>query len=106
MSWDVSIVIYTGDDRLAQVEEVRNVTYNNSLLFSALNIHPKQQSDTKCSSYILPIRRALRELKNNRSEYEKYEPENKWGGIDDSIDFLTRLLAATERHYLAEVSWN
>jgi len=106
MSWDVSIVIDTGGDHKAVVQDVRNVTYNNSDLFRALSVHPKMIERNECVYWILPLARAIRELEENRDKYLPLEPENRWGGIDDSLDFLRKLLAAVKKHPLAEVSWS
>lgn len=109
MSWDVSIIIDTGGEYPAAIEEVRNVTYNNSEIFDALKVHPKYfKDDSKCSTWIPSIKLALESSYKLEIEKEllNLEPENKWGGLRDSREFLTKLLECCEKHPKASVKWS
>lgn len=108
MSWDVSIEIDTGGKESALVEEVRNVTYNNSRIFSELGVHPSQVSDPSCLVWIALLKNALKNSFDPvvEKKLDALSPENGWGGVKDSRDFLTRLLECCERHPKAFVKWS
>lgn len=99
MSWDVYIV-----DGENEVDDVRNVTYNNSKIFQAIGCYYKDL-DGSCLMWAELAKQGISELKNNPEKYRHLEPENKWGGIDDCIDFLTKLLSKCLQHPRLRVEW-
>jgi hypothetical protein len=49
------------------------------------------------SSYIKALSICLRELKDYRNYYEKFNPENGWGNYDDLVNFVESLLVALNK---------
>jgi len=107
MSWNACMVIDTGGDEPAVVEEIRNITYNNSKIFTALGIHPNDIKGKLGSKVASTIEKALRESHNPKREREllALEPENKWGGLDDVRDFLGKAVTACKKHPKAFLSF-
>lgn len=105
MSWDISIVTDTGRNRCADIEEVRNFTYNNSAILSSLGLHPEGKEEMKCKDWARIIGGVLAGLPLRIEELEKLEPDNKWGGIDDTVDMLLKLYGSCIKHPNAKVSW-
>jgi len=100
MSWDVSIV----DGQGYEIEHVRNVTYNNSQIFQAIGCYYKEAS-TNCWVWVELCNQGIKELQANRLKYTHLEPDNKWGGINDTIDFLTQLREKCQMHHDLYVEW-
>lgn len=108
MSWDVDIKIDSGGKELAIIEEVQNITWNNSSIFNFLGVHPRKfENKALCSEWIFFIENALKMLETLefQSKLKKLEPSNGWGGIDSSKRFLQKLLAACKRHPKGIVVW-
>lgn len=107
MSWDVYIGIDTGL-KDAKIIDVRNVTYNNGRIFVRLGVHPEDMKGKTCAEIVPMIKKALKDSydENIEKELQELSPENNWGGIADSRDFLNKLLAACEEHPLAKVIWS
>lgn len=113
MSWNVSLIEIEScphchkklHRRHGESREVRNVTYNNSKIFRALGVHPDQLSAV-ASAWIIPLEKALIEIQKNRLQYVHLEPSNCWGGIDDSIDFMEKLLEKCRMFPHGEVDWS
>ena len=49
------------------------------------------------SSYIKALSICLSELKEHRSRYEEFNPENGWGNYDDLVNFVESLLMALNK---------
>jgi len=105
MSWDVSIIIDTGGEHPACVEEVRNVTYNNSKIFVKLGVHPSDRDNLLCKEWLPLINRALSDSYLYEEELEPLGPSNNWGGLKDVRNFLESLKISCEDHPLAKVRW-
>ena len=108
MSWNAYMMIDTGGDSPAVVEDIRNVTYNNSGIFKALGVHPEDIEGKPGRELTSPIAKALRESYKPQREREllALEPKNKWGGLDDVRAFLEKALAACKKHPKAVLSFH
>lgn len=103
MSWDCYMEIDTGGKEPATVADVRNVTYNNSKIFSLLGVHPDELRG-KIGRIAEPlVRKALALSYEIEAEIKPLEPSNNWGGVDDVRDFLQKLLMACQAHPKATV---
>ncbi len=107
MSWDCDMVIDTGGEELAVVCEVRNVTLNNSRIFSMLNVHPSTINGYTGEICALHVRQAQDKLAGAGGVFldtlRIMEAANGWGGIEDVKDFLDKLIVACRRHPKAKV---
>lgn len=106
VSWDISIVTNTGRDYDAHVSEVRNFTYNNGPILSALGLHPDEKDLWICEDWCKAIGLALTELPSKLEILKSLEPANKWGGIDDTVDMLLKLYSDCLRNPKAKVKWS
>ena len=104
MSWDVQLKINTGVKEYF-VEEVRQVTYNNSKLLHHLKVHHSYNYG-KAKDWIVPVREAIQTIWHKREELKTFEPDNNWGGIDDTLDFPQTLERACVKHPECTVEWS
>lgn len=95
MSYDISISVKgEGVDRYFEIAEPThaNPTYNLRDMFVAcMDWDYTQGNIYKCLEIIGNINRGIDELRHNRSEYEKYNPKNGWGNIDNALETLESL---------------
>lgn len=104
MSWDISMskgpCKECGE---SFYEEVRNVTYNNSKIFAAIGAHPDDYEGKTGQEAQVLVESAIAKLKQDREQLQNLEPSNGWGGINDSLDFLEKLLKACIEHPKATI---
>jgi len=100
MSWDAYMMIDTGGESHAIVEDIRNVTYNNGALFRYLGCHPKDLEGMKgeIAKDLLITGLDLSHDPSRLEELKKLEPANGWGGLDDVQDFLQKAFEACKHH--------
>lgn len=106
MSWDISMEYETClSCGQGGSHEVRNVTYNNSEIFSVLGVHPKDLEGKYGMEVSEKIGKAYNDSFGSEmiQKLKPLEPENKWGGIEDSRDFLAKLHRACLEHPKAKV---
>ena len=98
MSWDVSLEFDKCDhcEKTQESVEVRNVTYNNSKIFTRLGVHPSQLDGLVAKDVVPRLKRALELSQQIEAELVTMEPPNKWGGLSDSRHFIERLLVCCE----------
>jgi hypothetical protein len=90
----VKIATDDGVDYFARIDEPKynSPTYNLSLMFRmCMNWDYEQEKYYKCSEVIDRIERGIRELHLNFKEYEKYNPENGWGNVNNATEALESL---------------
>jgi hypothetical protein len=95
MSWDISIKLEHCREclRPAETISVGNTTYNNSAIFNELGCHPASYEGLHAREVSLMARNAL-ERAQDPLVYVKLHslrPETGWGGIESSLQFLTKL---------------
>lgn len=92
MSYDITLNVKAeGIDRYFEIAEPEhpNPTYNLGDMFRAcMDWYYNQGEYYRCSDIIENIDRGINELTYNRKEYEKYNPSNGWGNINDAMDVL------------------
>ena len=67
-------------------------TYNLGKMFRACTDWDFKQSEKyRCDYAIEKVEHGISELRNNRSEYIKYNPDNGWGDISGAIIALESL---------------
>lgn len=94
MSWDVCVSAM----KETEVYE-RNVTWNNGAIFvKALGCEFRELDGKSCREVVMLLNRAIADIAQNRSAYAELEPENGWGGIDDSLDLLRGLRQSCEEY--------
>lgn len=95
MSYDLRIAVKVdGTDIFAQIAEpdYANPTYNLGDMFRAcMDWNYTQSEYYPCSEVITKVERGIRELRANRSAYEKYNPSNGWGSISAALVALESL---------------
>lgn len=104
MSWDVSIVIDTGGEHLATVDDVGNTTYNLSAMYEkALGCNLGMLDGIKCNDVVGRARTAIRKMNAKPKVYKTLNPPNGWGTYDGALIFLTSLVEACSKHPKASV---
>ena len=92
VSYDISInVKVEGIDRYIEIAspEYCNPTYNLGEMFRAcMNWDYSQGEYYKCSEIMSRIECGINSLTYNRIDYEKYNPANGWGNINDALEVL------------------
>lgn len=95
MSYDLRIMVKVEGCNTYPViatPEYDNPTYNLATMFRAcMDWDYKQSHKYKCDFAIKRVENGIRELKNNREKYVKYNPSNEWGNIDSAITTLESL---------------
>lgn len=98
MSWDCYLVFEECSvcKHSPNSIDVRNVTYNNSRIFSALGVHPDDLKG-KTGKEVMEILKAAFDESYREPTATKLlelEPGNGWGGVKDSQDFIYKLYVA------------
>lgn len=110
MSYDIRFAVKVAginEDVYAVIgqPELHSPTYNNGTIFRKSMGWDYHQSEWYKVTDIIPyIERGIQELKFNRKEYEQYEPDNGWGGIDSSLRALQSIMKWFEEGL--QWSWN
>lgn len=105
MSYDIGIYVKVeGCDKYAMIAEPEysSPTYNLGKMFRACMDWDYSQSEKdsdgkyqtcyyKCDFVIEKVEHGIKELRTNRSKYEKYNPSNGWGSIGSAIESLESL---------------
>lgn len=119
MSYDIDLVIDTGG-RMPHVVEEFNITYNVSgmldLAFdtwtgnypgSGNPVHSiSDLNKWKAEQAYVPVLLALNFLKDpkNETELRAREPINRWGALEELVDFLERFLESLKAHPLTTIA--
>ncbi len=77
---------------------MRNVTYNNSAIFTKLGVHPNDLEGKACAEAIPILLKAIELSYEIDSTLRRLEPPNKWGGLEDSRSFLGELLSKCQEN--------
>ncbi len=105
MSYDISIRVKAeGCDKYPVIAypELEHPTYNLGEMFRACMDWDYSQSEMgkdgkyhtryyRCDFAIKKVEHGIKELTENRKEYEKYNPENGWGDLDGTLIVLKSL---------------
>ncbi len=105
MSYDIRIRVKAeGCDKYPVIAypEHDTPTYNLGKMFRACMDWDYSQSEMgqdgkyhkcyyRCDFVIKKVERGIKELTENRKEYEKYNPENGWGDLDGALRVLKSL---------------
>lgn len=95
MSYDIRINVKVegcGEYATIAFPEYDSPTYNLGEMFRACMDWDFSQSEYyPCDLVIEKVERGIRELRTNRKKYEKYNPSNGWGSLDDAIEALESL---------------
>lgn len=126
MSYDTSIIIDTGGEYPAEVEEVGNYTSNVSFMYALAlpnkvfeggchsgygEPNPRTGlpglSGLKCKLAELLLNEAIDYMIGNEEELTKLEPANGWGSYRGAVKYLRDCINACNRHPKAifAVSW-
>ena len=92
MSYDLKVAVKVeGCDKYAAIAVplYDSPTYNLSRMFrESMNWDYVQGEYYPAELALMKIDQGLYELRNNREEYEQYNPPNGWGDIDSAIEAL------------------
>lgn len=95
MSYDIRICVKAeGCDKYPAIAEpeLSSPTYNLGTMFRKCMCWDYSQGNYyKCDFVIEKVEHGIKELKDNRNKYIKYNPKNGWGNIDGAIDVLESL---------------
>lgn len=103
MSYDVDLMIDTGGPEMVSVYS-RNHTSNTSGMWRAAGCDIAEFHDKPASEFAAALAPAIEKLKATPEEFRQYEPANRWGTLDSTIEFLSDLLDACEKHPKTTVS--
>jgi len=92
MSYDIRFAVKVdGTDIMADIgaPEYDSPTYNLGEMFRACTGWDYNQGEYyKCAEVLPLIENGIKELRFNRKDYLKYNPDNGWGDIDGAIRVL------------------
>lgn len=95
MSYDIRIKVKAEGCNVyptISAPEFDSPTYNLRDMFVAcMDWNYSQRKIYKCSEVIDKINKGITELRCNRTEYEKYNPINGWGSLDNALLVLSSL---------------
>lgn len=109
MSYDFDMVIDTGGEYPATVEDVGSCTYNVAGMFCLAldNEQGIRALDGKTGRELIPIlERAVSHIRHpdNAAAYREMNPANGWGSHEGAAETLERILAACRKHPKAKLS--
>ena len=103
MSYDISLEILTGKDATIDIE-TWNPTYNVGPMFrkSLWGEGVYDLNGVSATDAVPILEKAIKEIEDNFSEYEKLNPSNWWWSVDTAIETLKSMLEAAKKHDLAQ----
>lgn len=101
MSYDVTLEIETAEEPLAVFD--RNYTSNTSRVWidAGCNLRDHDGSDAHGLGIALSL--AIADIEFRPGHYAQYEPDNGWGSVDGTLEFLRAIQQACERFPTAVV---
>lgn len=101
------VIVRTEED--SPVVYTANITSNLAPMARAAGIyyvlwHPADVDITLAEQLIAPLEAGLAKLKENPSEMQEYDPENKWGTYGTLVIFVENYLNACRAYPKARVS--
>jgi len=125
MSYDTSIIIDTGGEYPAEVEEVGNYTSNVSLMYHLVLPGPYQGggkyngygeseprgglpglSGLPCPEAAEILEKAIADMITRREEMTSLNPPNGWGNYESALKYLQRIYWACLKHPKATLAVN
>ena len=126
MSYDTSIIIDTGGEYPAEVEDIGNYTSNVSEMYRLAMPGPYAGggkydgvkdlgeervglpgiSGLQCTQAAEILRLGIVYMEEHRKELIKLEPENGWGSYQGALDYLRKIHDACVRHPKATLAVN
>lgn len=104
MSIDISLVMDTGGDYPAIVEDVGNHTSNTcDMWFKALENPISSLDGRSCREAYPEIDAAVRHMEANPALYRAMNPPNGWGSYETALQYLRNLRDACKRHPKASI---
>lgn len=96
MSWNVYLVIDTGGDSPAIVEDIGDMTWNVAPMYYDI-FQPLpggiRSLDGMVSIDAIPIlKTAIENMKNDPKKYKEMNPTNGWGNYEDALHYLNEIL--------------
>ena len=103
----MSLDVYLMKNRPVEVYE-SNITHNLGGMAKAVGIYyhlwrPSERGFVIASDLIEGLEAGLTKLKANPESFREYEPDNKWGQVEDLIRFTEQYLAACRKNPEAEI---
>lgn len=105
MSYDVYLEVPTGSraaggPAMTTVYD-RNHTSNTANMWREAGCDIAEFEGKGAVEFGAALERAISEISTKRAYYRKFEPENGWGTVETTLDFLNDLLEACDRHNYA-----
>lgn len=94
MSYDLEILVKIENGQYIYIDEPRysSPTYNLGKMFRvAMDWDFEQSTIYKIADIFENIQRGITELKKQPEKYVQYEPENRWGTVEDALEVLKSL---------------
>lgn len=94
MSYDLEILVKIENGQYIYIDEPRysSPTYNLGKMFRvAMDWDFEQRTIYKIADIFENIQRGITELKKQPEKYVQYEPENRWGTVEDALEVLKSL---------------
>lgn len=97
MSYDVYLEMSTGGEH--DVEAFwRNHTSNTAGIWRTAGIDLAECDGRRASSVAEGLAVAVDRIKRNPERYREFEPDNGWGTVESTLEFLEAILAACIAH--------
>lgn len=104
MSYDVFIMIDTGDEWPAVVQDCGNYTYNcGGMLNLACGKYLSDLDGMPCTEVAPILITAVKDMAENPDKYIALNPDNGWGSFDGFRSYLLGILTACQRHSKAQL---
>lgn len=106
MGWNISLEVNTGNGYV-EIGESRNYTYNISpMYYKAFELKEgfRGLNGMTTIESIKYLSHAINEMKVNKEEYEKLNPENGWGDYQGALEILEWLRVRCLEHPFARIS--
>jgi len=108
MSYDVDLMVATGarSDGSANSVSVfsRNHTSNTARMWRAAGCDIAEFHGKGAIEFGAALEKAIGEISTHPKQYREMEPDNRWGTVESTLEFLNDLLEACDRHNLATVA--
>ena len=101
MSYDVWMEANLGGPSPYTIDPGINHTSNTSGMWREAGCDLGEMHGSLGEECIPPLEKAIAALTANPNHYRRHEPDNKWGTVETTIDFLSKILAMCKRTPLA-----
>jgi len=97
MSWWIYLSETTAEERIDVSDLIvweKNVTYNLGSMAFSVGWSFRGQANKPVEELVPAAREALDQLESDPESFRHFEPENKWGTVENLIEFFREFITA------------